>query len=141
MKKRLAIGLAAALGLALLAGAAYVAVNWAAPSGSAFNKLQLPGAAGTPSNKKGGGVSIEVELAPGIPVTNPDLVGALVEKQDNSLMTRAQTKGGGEAPLTEVVVTGDTRLYRNATGDRLDRAAPLGHKDPDEGRGLDGGAA
>ena len=66
--------------------------------------------------------------APGIPVTSPDLVGALVEKKDNSLMVRAQTKGGGEAPLTEVVVTGATQLFRNATGDSLTTPPPSGTK-------------
>jgi len=115
-------------GLALLAGAAYVAVSLTVPNGPALGGLRLPGLAGTPSSKKGGGISIDVVPAPGIPVTSPDLVGSLVEKKDNSLMTRPQTKGGGEAPPTEVVVTGDTKLYRNATGDSLTTPPPPGTK-------------
>ena len=128
MRKKPVVGLSVVLGLVLLAGAAYLAASWMAPNASAFGQLRLPGMAQNPSAKKGGGFSVDLVPAPGIPLTSPDLVGALVENKDNSLMVRPQTKSDGEASTVEVVVTGSTRLYRNATGDNLKEPPAPGTK-------------
>jgi len=58
-------------------------------------------------------VTYGVVRATEMPATNPDIVGRLEQRQDNSLMVRPDSKGA-PAPLVEVVVTGQTRLYRNA---------------------------
>ncbi len=59
--------------------------------------------------------------APELPQTQFDLLGAVVERHDNSLMLRPITKGPGDAshPLVEVVVvTGSTLVYLDTTSDR-----------------------
>ncbi len=53
------------------------------------------------------------------------MVGSLETRQDNSLMVRPDSKGA-PAALVEVVLTKDTRLYRNATGDQLHGASSAG---------------
>ena len=60
-----------------------------------------------------------------MPATNPNVVGRLEQRQDNSLMVRPDSKGA-PAPLVEVVITSQTRLYRNATGDFAGTPPPAG---------------
>jgi len=96
-----------------LAAATFVAVSLLHPNLAGFSAGRPPGAA---TGDKQQAVTYNMIPATEMPATNPDLVGRLERKQDNSLMVRPDSKGA-PAPLVEVVVTGQTRLYRNATGD------------------------
>ncbi len=125
MKRNLRTRVVISLGIGLVAGVAYLAMRLLNPNPSAFGNLQLPGVNADPNAQKSD-ASVEVELAPEIPAVAPDLVGLLVEKKDNNLIVRPQSKGGGEAQMTEVVITGDTQIYRNATGDNLNEPPPPG---------------
>jgi hypothetical protein len=116
MKLPLKLGILAVAVILLLAGAAYAAVTLANPNANLF---QLPGLAGDPNAKKPNS-QFTVNYAADFPRTNPDIVGPLVTKQDNSLMVRPASKTENpDAPLTEIVLTQDTKLVRNATGDHL----------------------
>ena len=121
-KTRTAILLAAAL--VLLAAAAFVAFSLLNPNRSGQGGLALSGAATTAGGKKSG-VTYNVLPATEMPATNPDVVGQLEQRQDNSLMVRPDSKGA-TAPLVEVVITSQTRLYRNATGDFAGTPPPAG---------------
>ena len=121
-KTRTSILLAGAL--VLLAAAAYVAFSLLNPSLASQGGLALPGAATTAAGKKGG-LTYHVLPATEMPATNPDVVGQLAQRQDNSLMVRPDSKGAA-APLVEVVITSQTRLYRNATGDFAGTPPPAG---------------
>jgi hypothetical protein len=105
------------LGIGLLAAAAFMAMSLLNPNLAGFSGLRLPGAATEASGKKQS-VTYDVVRATEMPATNPDIVGRLEQRQDNSLMVRPDSKGA-PAPLVEVVITGQTRLYRNVTGDFL----------------------
>jgi hypothetical protein len=110
----------------LLAGAAFVGgrllnqqVQTGDPSGMAFNN----GAGGTQR------VSVSIERARELPAASPDVTGLLVERKDNSVFVslggqfmvtvgkdgsvNTQTDGNGQT--LEVVVTGDTLLYKDVT--------------------------
>lgn len=122
----------AVLGLALLGGAAYMGAQL-------LN--QRPEKAGGPGeivmNSKGGSmsrkaVSFDVKPASEIPQTKADVTGVLEEIKDRSLfvttgsggMMAAMSADGtvklqaeNEGPQMEVVVTGDTKIYRDVTFD------------------------
>ena len=103
--------------IAVLAAAAFVGLSLLNPNLASLSGLRLPGAASGAGDKKPA-ITYNVIRATEMPATNPDLTGRLQQKQDNSLMVQPDSKGA-PAPLVEVVVTGQTRLYRNATGDFL----------------------
>ena len=110
----------------LLAGVAYVAVGLANPNANLFAGLQLPGLAADPDAKKPNS-QFTVNYAADFPRSDPDIVGPLVSRQDNSLMVRPVSKTRNpDTPLTEIVVTQDTKLVRNATGDHLSGAPAPG---------------
>ena len=116
MKNNLRTPLIVLAVIVVLAAAAFVAVSLLNPSLAGFSGLRLPGAATAGPSNKPSGLTYNVVPATEMPATNPDLVGRLEQKQDNSLMVRPDSKGA-PAPLVEVVVASQTRLYRNATGD------------------------
>lgn len=93
-----------------LAVAAYLAVTLALSPAARQALLSPPG---QPRN---------ASLVPAaeLPETQPDLVGTLVAKQDNSLMLRPITKGPNDAnnPLVEVVVTAQTEVYIDTTSEQ-----------------------
>jgi hypothetical protein len=111
-------------GLILLAAASFTGLSQLNPDLAGFSALRLPGAA-TDASGKQQGVTFDVIRATEMPATNPDFVGRLDSRKDNSLMVRPDSKGA-PAPLVEVVVTGQTRLYRNATGDQWRTPPPAG---------------
>jgi hypothetical protein len=117
MKNNIRTPLVVLAAIVVLAAAAFVGLSLLNPNLPGLSGLRLPGAAGGASDKKPA-LSYNVIPATEMPATNPDIVGRLEQKQDNSLMVRPDSKGAA-APLVEVVITGQTRLYRNATGDFL----------------------
>jgi hypothetical protein len=100
----------------VLAGASYVAF-------SLFGQRTPVGqvlAAGTPGSTKKG-LYINLQPAPELPKTQPDLVGSLVQLKNNSLMVPPDSKAANsqEIPLTEVVVTNTTKVYHDITRSSL----------------------
>jgi hypothetical protein len=79
----------------------------------------------------GGGVSIsldDITPAPQLPVTMADVTGLFIERKDNIIFVQAVTFGAGVGGVTgdspmdensgisvEVVVTGETNVYRDVT--------------------------
>jgi hypothetical protein len=108
--------------VAVLAAAAYVLLSRAGAIPVGPGSAVLP-VVGTAAGGKQAGNQFDVIRATEIPATNPDLVGTLDMRQDNSLMVRPDSKGA-PAGLVEVVIGSQTRLYRNATGDQLQGEAP-----------------
>jgi len=117
MKNRMRTSLIVVGAIVVLAAAAFVGLSLLNPNLTGFGGLRLPGAAAGPSDKKQT-FTYNVIPATEMPATNPDIVGRLEQKQDNSLMVRPDSKGA-PAALVEVVIASQTRLYRNATGDFL----------------------
>jgi hypothetical protein len=130
MKKKIIIGISAVLGVALLAGAAFMAARL-------FGAAQ-PDQAGAPGS---GSASTKFKLtpAPEVPQTDPDLAGQVTEIRDNSIFVttlparnrpdsadvigKDAAVGGQSAtpsgPVTEVVVSKDTLIYRDTTKDNI----------------------
>jgi hypothetical protein len=121
--------------IALLAGAAYVGgrlLNQTALAGRPGNMVISGGPAG------GQAVSLEFEPAKELPSAPPDAMGLFAERKDNSVyvtigdkfMVRVdkdgtvdtQTDGNGDK--LEVVVTGDTTIYKDVTQAGLDGPPP-----------------
>ena len=115
MNNKLRASLIILAGIVVLAAAAFVGLSLLNPNLADLRGLRLPGAATEAGGQKRT-VTYDVVRATELPAANPDAVGRLEQRQDNSLMVRPDSKGGS-APLVEVVITGQTRLYRNATGD------------------------
>jgi len=135
MNKNIRIALIAVVGFLVLAGAAYAAGRLfnQGPAGF-FGPLGF--LAGGPGGKGGvfqASVKLNVTPAEELPVEEPTLRGLLARREDDKLFV-GQAKGGmmvavakgdsGErqisgpeidGPLTEVVVTHDTILYRDDT--------------------------
>ncbi len=146
MKKKIVIGLAVVAGIAVLAGAAYLAMNLMAPGRAETNSLGVLPAAGGKGLGYGGKVTVKIELAPApeLPQSPPDVRGRLIETKDNSLTvgtfaenpagvssSTGGATGGDNGPstttegnntpstTTEVVITQDTKIYRDATFDAM----------------------
>ncbi len=147
MKKKIVISLAVVAGIVVLAGAAYLAMSLMTPGRADTNSLGVLAAPGGKGLGFGGGkVTIKVEVAPApeLPQSPPDVRGRLIETKDNSLTvgsfaenpagvssaTGDATKGGNSPSTTtegdnspsittEVVITQDTKIYRDATFDAM----------------------
>ncbi len=146
MKKKILIGLAVVAGIAMLAGAAYLATSLMTPGRAETNPLGVLPAPGSKGLGSGGKVTIKIEVAPApeLPQSSPDVKGRLVEMKDNSLTVSSVAQGaaqgstsvsgdtgGGNSPstttegdnspsiTTEVVITQDTKIYRDATFDAM----------------------
>ena len=117
----------------LLAGAAFVGgrlLNQTAPSGGL-----VPGGAAA-SGKQA--IHLEVVPASELPAAAPDAIGPFVKRRDNSLFVAIRSKfmiltnkdgsvrtdGMDSGQRLEVVVTTDTTLYKDVTGDQSPRNAP-----------------
>lgn len=132
MRKIILIGAGVLVGIALLAGAAYLGARLLA-GGPGEGPL-----AGAPVLQGGGGASatgfaIKIEPAEEIPVRTAELSGLIQESRDNSLMvgevsdvegvSASSGEEGGASGLptpevstiTEVVVSQETKIYNDTT--------------------------
>jgi hypothetical protein len=106
-------------GVVLLAGAAFLAMR--------LLNRGLGGATGPGSLLALGGDrvsrSISIEKAEQAPERQADLIGELIEKEDNQLTVQQfvgmDGPGSSSGPTLEVVVTGETQVYRDATLDTV----------------------
>ncbi len=156
MKKKIVIGIGAILGVALVAGAVFMAVRLLNTKASANGPgMPLAGLGGAGSGK----VSIQIQMtpAPELPSARADLTGQVTSIQDNSIFVAEMTKssaGGGNVvivgkgvseggssndsgpstdngsqaaaptpsgPVTEVVVSQNTTIYRDTTMNSIPR--------------------
>ncbi len=134
MNRKVWVGLAVIVGIGVVAGAAYLGVNLIT-SGRFGPRIQMasPGGGGLTLMKNGQRIDINLKPAPELPQSSPDVRGRLVELKDNSLNvnTAAQDPGAptadsSAASVVEVVVTQDTKIYRDATFDSLQPPPPDG---------------
>lgn len=111
--------------LVLLVGAA------AFVGGRLLNQRVDPAGFGLPMGGGEQSVFISVNPAPELPTTEPEVTGLFVKRQDNTIVVSSisMPAGGGggalvmgaspddasDAPKVEVVVTADTKIYRDAT--------------------------
>ncbi len=159
MKKKISIGIAAVFAVALLAGAAFMAVRLLTTKASANG----PGASLAGLGGPGGGkASIQIQMtpAPELPSARADLVGQVTNIQDNSIFVAEMSKSSGDGanvvivgkavsgsgssndsgpstdsgnqaaaptpsgPVTEVVVSQNTTIYRDTTMNSVPRPQP-----------------
>ncbi len=157
MKKKILIGIVAILGVALLAGAAFMAVHLLNTKASANG----PGAPLAGLGDPGGGktsIHIQMTPAPELPSARADLTGQVTKIQDNSIFVAEMSKdssggnvvivgkavsGSGSSndsgpstnsnqvyaptpsgPVTEVVVSQSTVIYRDTTMNSVPRPQP-----------------
>jgi len=115
------------LGVGLLAAAAFL--------GMRLLNRGLAGAVGpgnvvTMGNGDRVNTSINLERAAEAPVRQAELVGELVEKNDNRLTVQQYVgmdgPGSSTGPKLEVVVTSETQVYRDATFDSVTGPGDLG---------------
>jgi hypothetical protein len=138
----------------LLGGAAFTAgrlLNIRAPGDGGRLAIGKPGSGARISKGGPGGVdstySLEFEPAEELPKTEADIHGVFTRKEDNSIfigtgkvsvMVSAGKAGGAGAeanattdydgPVVEIVVTGDTTLYKDVTEmspDKVEEGAPI----------------
>ncbi len=120
MKKIILIAFGAVLGTALVAGAVFMAVRLLNNRASAGGPGMPPAGAGGP-----GGTVFMLKLtpAPELPVVHADLTGVVTRIQDNSLFvtetTHQSTNEPPSGPVTEVVVSQKTVIYRDTTLDNV----------------------
>ncbi len=123
--------------LAVLAGGAFMAMRLlnarvqTSSGGEGPGGLMRLSSAGGPSGGKS--VSFKIKPAPELPQQAPDVRGMVTKAQDNSffvsqvdnMMVRInkdgeqQTMATPTGPATEVVVSKDTKIYRDATMDNV----------------------
>jgi hypothetical protein len=116
-KVKLTIILLAAV--AVLAGAAYLAMIYIVPS---FNPSAALGLSAGPGGKKV--LSVKMAQATELPAEKPIVSGALTEKKDNSLIVLNTGKGGDAANgvSVEVVVTHATLIYQDVTFNNVSKS-------------------
>ena len=122
MNKKIMIGIGAVFGVALLAGAVFMAVRLLNTITSS-NGPGMP-VAGQGGSDKGATVfMLQMTPAPELPVTHSDLTGVVTRIQDNSIfVTEAahiSTDAPPTGPVTEVVVSQKTTIYRDTTLDNV----------------------
>jgi len=122
---RLKVALLIAFIVVVLAGAAYLAMQFVFPSTASSLGLPVIGVDGKPAFRIQAGDILGTRV-PELPITDPDVNGTLANKQDNSLFVNFINKGngdpsGGVSPTYEVVITRDTRVYRDATLDSVNK--------------------
>ncbi len=154
MKKKILFGIGAVLVVALLAGAAFMAVRLLNAKASANGSRAPLAGLGGPG---GGKASIQIQMtpAPELPAARADLSGQVTNIQDNSIFVAEMTKSSGGAnvvivgkavlgsgssndsgpstdggqaaaptpsgPVTEVVVSQNTTIYRDTTMNSVPR--------------------
>ncbi len=119
MRKKILIGLGAVLGVVLLAGAVFVAVRLLNTIASANGPGMPPAGLGGPGK---GATVFMLKLTPAaeLPVTHADLEGDVPNIQDNSIFVSNRPNTSVPAgPVTEVVVSQKTKIYRDITLDTV----------------------
>jgi hypothetical protein len=117
--------------IVLLAAAAFVGgrlLNSAATPGNAGGGLQIVTGGG--DGVQDFALSVQIEPAPELPDTPPDVTGIFSRLEDNSVFVNSgsgefgifvsedgsvQTTGGDSGEETEIVVTAETQVYKDAT--------------------------
>jgi len=162
MKKKIFIGIGAVLTVALLAGAAFMAVrllNTKAADGGAGPLLTGIGGPGGGA----GSFAMRIEMTPAaeVPTAQADLTGQVANVKDNSIFVSDMAKGGAEGgstvivgkaitssggsttdgggpstnsdqaptpsgPLTEVVISKETLIYRDTSMDSIPKPSGSG---------------
>ncbi len=126
MKKKFLIGVGTIFGVVLLAGAVFLAVRLVNSIVSGKSPGILAGMGG-PNNSH---VEFMIKLTPAaeLPIVHPDLTGVVTRIQDNSIfVTEAAHVSTGSAPsgpITEVVVSQKTLIYRDTTLDTVPSPQP-----------------
>jgi hypothetical protein len=140
-KPRTGLIVGAVIGLAvLLAGAAFV-------GGRLLNSQPQTTGPGGPGGLAiggpGGAVSVEVENAKELPQSPPDVTGIFSRREDNSIFVTSgdgtftvtvdesghvNTDTGGSTQEVEVVVTGDTVVYKDVTQSQFGGGPPSSGK-------------
>jgi len=141
-RSRKGLIVAGLVGLALLVGAAFVggqllSSQGQAPTGPGGLQLVGPGGEGGQA-----GVELELEGAKELPQSPPDVTGIFSRREDNSIFVTSgdgtftvtvdesgnvNTDAGGNTQEVEVVVTGDTVVYKDVTQSQFD-GPPAGGK-------------
>ncbi len=127
MKKKILLGIGAVVGLVLLSGAVFMAVRLLNTVASTNGPGMPPAGASSPG--KGGTVfMLKLTPAPELPVIHSDLTGVVTRIQDNSLFVTQATHVSSDAPpsgpVTEVVVSPKTAIYRDTTLDTVPAPRP-----------------
>lgn len=99
------------IGLVLLAGAAFIGGRLMQSKPSALDGGANMVVRSGPGGEQVVSIAIDVTPAPELPVRPADAIGMYARRDGNSIFMNP--KGGG--PELEVVVTGKTRIYRDAT--------------------------
>ncbi len=126
MKKKIFIGIGAVFGVALLAGAVFLAVRLLNKIVSGKSPGILAGLGGASNSH----VEFMIKLtpAPEIPIVHPDLTGVVTRIQDNSIFvteaTHVSSDSAPSGPVTEVVVSQKTVIYRETTLDTVPSPQP-----------------
>jgi hypothetical protein len=119
MTRKLKLTLLILAGVAILAGAAYLAMIYVAPT---FNTSAALGISAGPGGKKTFSVKLTnpTELPPG----KANVSGTLTEKKDNSLIVLDTGKGSdpSNGVSVEVVVTRATQIYLDVTFNNVSKS-------------------
>jgi hypothetical protein len=110
----------------LLAGAAYVGAGWLTKpkAGSSGDQIRTTGKGG-PGGQAVQNIQSSIKFAPELPQTSPAVMGLYQRRQDNSVfvgtghpkvtISNGQAAGSFDGPVVEVVVTKDTKVWRDTT--------------------------
>ncbi len=126
MNKKVWIVIGATLGVALLAGAVFMAVRLLNTIASGKGPGILAGLGG-PNDSH---VEFMLKLTPAseLPIVHPDLTGVVTKIQDNNIFvteaTHVSTDSAPSGPVTEVVVSQKTTIYRDTTLDNVPAPQP-----------------
>ncbi len=121
MKKKIVLAIGVVLAVFLLAGAVFLAVHLLNTIVSGGGPGILAGLGGpTNSHVK---FMLKLTPAPELPIVHPDLTGVVTKIQDNSIFVteaaHVSTDSAPSGPVTEVVVSQKTTIYRDTTLDNV----------------------
>ena len=143
-KPRLAFVIGGIILVLLLAGAAFVGARLLNGQGSPFTSK---GSGSGPSLSLGGPggkmVKLDIEPSKDLPQTTADVSGLFDHRQDNSIFVgtgrvtmafkkdpsgKVETSSSHDGPTVELVVTSQTKIYKDVTMRQFDGPPPAGQK-------------
>ncbi len=131
MNKKIIFAIGGVLIVALLAGAAYMGVRLLNARAASDPGLPAAVQAGVSAAKGGGNykeVTIKMERAPELPQQPAALGGEVAEINGNSVFVNPATKfsspGQSSGPAVEVVITKDTKIWRDITMESMGGKPP-----------------